>query len=707
VLDAWRSFWFTPVPTLGLHALRFLIGILLIAWLLPFAGDIEAMFGLEGWVDRQAYVQISGLGDDAPVPLGWSILYWDAIGDNPAVLRATYWTAIAVFALLALGVATRLTSVLTWVLVVSFLANPATRFEADYLLGILAFYIMIGYLLLGQWSGNLSVAGRLLGGSEPWLWNVFRPKAPEPTSYAANLAIRLLQIHFALIIVSSGLHKLQFGSWWSGVAFWYPLYSRFATNEETIRALAPSRDRYLFMLTLAEYIVLAWQLGFPLFAWRPRWWRLVLGLGAVLAWLGSWYIYQTPGFGPICLVGCLSYLKPREWRWLRNHLVPIGRKAAVPLLLAGMMLTGANCAPTGPAAKDERGPDSGQSTVPASNGFPAKTRVENPPQGKNRIDAALEHMRARDMLVEHSFWTVFHGILGLGPESAMIFDSKTGKREKAMDYVCRGGKLRGLEFHLVGPDRADVVTQAGSGTYQGHQDQFVAEMTQWGLPRDRKFLIQGKEVPFEAFVRYSKDRASVTQKQELSWAIVIIGEHFGTNIAWTNELNETVKFDDVVDYEMKQPIKESPVCGGTHRLFGLTWAYHRHMEKGGKKEGVWKEVVTLTNSYKELAKKLQNRDGSFSTDYFRGPANNQTDLTLQIHSTGHILEWLALALSDEEIRQGWVENAASALANMILRNSNQGLDGGAVYHATHGLEIYRNRVLGPTPHPPVIPPYPK
>src|SRR5262249_15835787 len=150
----------------------------------------------------------------------------------------------------------------------------------------------------------------------------------------------------------------------------------------------------------------------------------------------------------------------------------------------------------------------------------------------------------------------------------------------------------------------------------------------------------------------------------------------------TNSRGETLHLDDVVRYELHQPIKDSPVCGGTHRLFGLSWAYHLHMANGGQKTAVWKEVEALTNEYKELARELQNVDGSFSTGYFRGPGNNLSDLTLRIHSTGHILEWLALVLSDEELRQPWVENAALALTAMMLNNRDQGLDGGAVYHAT-------------------------
>ena len=669
-------------------------------------GETESFFGLQGWVDQQGYRQISRLPEGSPVPLGWSLLYVEALAGDPARLSVVYWTALGIFALFALGVATRITGVLTWVLVVSFLANPATRFDADYLLGILAFYLMVGYLLLGQWSGHLSLPGRLLGGSGDWVWNAFRPSQAAIPSHGANVAVRLLQVHFALIMVASGLNKLQFSAWWSGVALWYPLHSPFTTTETTIRTLAESPINYLFMLSLAQYAMLAWQLCFPLFAWRTGWWRLLLLGGASLAWLGSWYVYQTPGFGPFCLIGCLSYLRSAEWQWLLGKVLPLRRPAVAVSLCLTAVLTIASCAPHDPSGtKGFVSTGQGESDRPPPP--PPKVSVDIPPLMKNRVDAALQQIQGRDLLVEHSFWTVFHGILGVGPETANIFDSKTGKREKAIEYVCRGGKLRGLEFVAKGPDRADVVTQPGSGTFQGHQDQFVAEMTQWGLPRDKKFLVQGKEMPFEAFLLYSKDRSSVNDKQELSWAIVIIAEHFGTNIAWTNERGEKLIFEDIVRYEMDQPIKDSPVCGGTHRLFGLTWALHRHLQKGGRLEGVWKEASDLTRRYMELAKKLQNGDGSFSTEYFRGPGNNQTDLTLRIHSTGHVLEWLALALSDQEVRAPWMEDAANALASMILRNSNQGLDGGAVYHATHGLEIYRNRVFGPTAHPPVIPPFPR
>jgi len=716
-LQAWQGFWFTAIPPLGLHALRVLASLLFLAWLLPFAGQVEALFGMQGWFDSEAYREASRWAE-APVPM-WSLLWPAGIGMNGTVLHLVYWGTLAVFLLFTLGVATRVTAVLTWVLVVSFAANPATHFDADDLLGILAFYLMIGYLLLGQWSVHQSVWGRVFGTRATWLFGSGVPAATEPPSHAANLAIRLFQVHFALIVLTSALHKLQFGAWWSGTAFWYPLLSPLTTTEPQIRALSSIRDGFLFVLSVIQYAALAWQLCFPLFAWRPGRLRLVLFGGAVLGWLACWDFYQMPLFGPFYLIGCLSYLTPSEWLALHSRATRLMsrmrfRRALLLVFPAGLALLGAGCPPTdqtksevgSPMSDVKSGQTSDQTKSEVRSPMSDVVRTSNIEHRTSnvlctRIDAALQEIRGRDLLRENSFWTVFHGILGVGPESAYLLDHRTGERVKALDYICQGGKIRGLEFVAIPPDRADVVTIPGSGTAQGHQDQFIAEMAQWGMPLNRKILVQGKEYTFEAFTRNSRDRASVKANQELSWAIIIIAQYYGTDITWTTNRGETLHFDDVVRYELHQPIKDSPVCGGTHRLFGLSWAYHLHLAKGGQKTGVWKEVEDLTFEYKELARKLQNIDGSFSTAYFRGPGNDLSNLTLRIHSTGHILEWLALALSDQELRQPWVENAADALAAMILNNRAQGLDSGAVYHATHGLEIYRHRVFG-TP-PPFIP----
>jgi hypothetical protein len=369
-----------------------------------------------------------------------------------------------------------------------------------------------------------------------------------------------------------------------------------------------------------------------------------------------------------------------------------------PLLMivlgAGLAFAGINCAP-----QDDAPPRS-LTRVETS---VKKAAPELPEALKPRIDAALTEVHSRDLRTDNGFWTIFHGILGMGPDTR-LFNPATGTRVNALDEICRGADIRGLSFRPTA-NGVDVETMIGSGVGQGHQDQFIAEMAQWGMPRERKFSIAGKSYTFEDFIRHSKMHASVTHQQELSWAVLIVSEYYGTDHRWTNEYGEPVTLEDVLRYEVRAPI-DSAACGGTHRLFGITWALHRHLEKGGKKEGVWQEAANHIEEYKQNALRFQNGDGSFSSAYVSKPGSSP-DLQARIGSTGHVLEWLALAMTADELRSEKMQHAASALAAMILSNQNSPLDGGSLYHATHGLHIYRTRLFGTPPPRGLLMPLPK
>lgn len=324
---AWTRFWFTPTAATGLHALRILSGLLFLVWLLPLAGQVENFFGLQGWFDVQAYRDLANLAERSPGAFpttSWSALY--LAGANPATLKGLYWISIGIVVLFTLGLWPRVTSVLTWIVVASFTANPVLEYEGDALLSVLAFYLMVGYLLLGQRDRDQSIWRRVLGRNA---WPVSRSHHDEP-SVAANLALRLLQVHFALIIVVSGLHKLQFGPWWSGVALWFPFYPPFVATLTQARANFGQGELVLGVLSLAAYLALAWQIGFPLYAWRPRW-RLVLLGGAAVSWFAAAWLYRLPLLGPALFLGCLSFLTEEDWLRLRSWLPT--RSAVEPAML--------------------------------------------------------------------------------------------------------------------------------------------------------------------------------------------------------------------------------------------------------------------------------------------------------------------------------------------------------------------------------------
>jgi hypothetical protein len=291
-----------------LHIVRLAAGLVFLAWLLPVAGHADALFGLNGWFDRQAYHEAARIPGGPPQPFTWSLLY--LCGSNAVLVTAVTWCSVAVLLLFTAGLWTRLTAILTWLIVASFTASPVLGSDADALLLILAFYLMVGYGLLGWSNREQGLAARILGARDTFLLGWLRK--PQRKSVAANVALRLLQVHLAIVMVTSGLHKLQFSDWWAGLALWYPMHPVMEMTPETVDA--PSRSSFM-LLSLAAYALLAWQISFPAFAWRPRWRSLLLG-GALIGGLGCAFLYPLPAFGPALIASSLSFVSPAEWyRW--------------------------------------------------------------------------------------------------------------------------------------------------------------------------------------------------------------------------------------------------------------------------------------------------------------------------------------------------------------------------------------------------------
>jgi ABC-type cobalamin transport system permease subunit len=75
--------------------------------------------------------------------------------------------------------------------------------------------------------------------------------------------------------------------------------------------------------------VLAWQIGFPMFAWRKSVAaRTILLVGAAIAWAGALFLLKLPLFGPFTCICSLSYLRPEEWAWLKARAASMLRSSA-------------------------------------------------------------------------------------------------------------------------------------------------------------------------------------------------------------------------------------------------------------------------------------------------------------------------------------------------------------------------------------------
>jgi hypothetical protein len=133
-------------------------------------------------------------------------------------------------------------------------------------------------------------------------------------------------------------------------------------------------------------------------------------------------------------------------------------------------------------------------------------------------------------------------------------------------------------------------------------------------------------------------------------------------------------------------------------MYGLAMALNRHLAQEGKLEGAWAEAQEKIDACMKAAREFQNADGSFSTNYFERPGSS-ADLAQSLGATGHILEFLAMAMTAEQVREPWMQRAALRLCDILEQTRDIELECGALYHATHGLILYRQRLFGPMSFP--------
>ena len=112
-----------------------------------------------------------------PHLFGWSLAYLCGTKRRRTDGRSTGCRSRSIL-LFTLGVVPRITGVLTWVAVVSYTANPALAYDADPLLAMLAFYLMVGYLLPGQYGGQRR--GDAPAGAARGTWLFRKRRAAEP-----------------------------------------------------------------------------------------------------------------------------------------------------------------------------------------------------------------------------------------------------------------------------------------------------------------------------------------------------------------------------------------------------------------------------------------------------------------------------------------------------------------------------------------------
>jgi hypothetical protein len=286
-LDGWNRFWFTPADPATLGLVRICTGLMLLYTHAVWALDLRAFFGPDSWLSPELAAELN------PSRFHWALGLWPG---SMGVLWIVHGFALAVFALLTLGLFSRVTSVLAFLLTVAYIQRAeGALFGLDRINTFLSMYLMVGPCG-AAYSLDRLLARRRFGAS-----------GPAAPSVSANIAVRLIQLHMCLVYLFAGLAKLQGVTWWDGTAMWYALANgEYQSLDMTWLANSSAGEIICNVLT---HVTIAWEIFYCALVW-PRLTRPIVVAMAIPLHLGIGIFLGMITFGLVMLIGNLAFVSP-------------------------------------------------------------------------------------------------------------------------------------------------------------------------------------------------------------------------------------------------------------------------------------------------------------------------------------------------------------------------------------------------------------
>jgi hypothetical protein len=330
----------------------------------------------------------------------------------------------------------------------------------------------------------------------------------------------------------------------------------------------------------------------------------------------------------------------------------------------------------------------------------SSTLNPSPAELRDQLDRVLdftEHGRIMS-LEKHAAWQLLHGVLAFGPKfEIMAGDEKV----VALDWVFAGKPMRG--WTLLATEQGVKAKIEPGKLGQGHDDQWFAIISQWPVPISTPIVVDGQKFTMRDMLRRSM--YDCWDGKEASWSVIVTSTHLDPidqrwtamdGKEWSVEKLVSMEAGAIYDEEGGAELINMSACGGTHKLIGLAIALNNYRAHHPDKAltGGWLAAEKRIQWAIEQARRNQLPSGAFSVQYFQRPANS-SNLDEHLGATGHILEFLSFALPKEQLDDAWVRRAAAYLCRLLERTKHLDLECGSLYHAAHGLVLYRTKVYGP------------
>ena len=288
----WNDFWFTPRDPATLGLIRLLTGIAALIYLLSWVGSLTAWFGPTGLLTGSSVAEVVGTP-------WWRLSYLYGCTTTTSLWIA-HAVGIVIVLLMAIGWKSRVTTPLSLIVILAYVHRAplvAGLYES-----IIIF--LLAYLSLGPNGATFSL--------DAWIASRRDATTPPASSWSANVALRLIQVHLAAIVLLMAATKLAGEVWWNGMAIWW-LITRTEVRLVDLTGLHETPGFYL--ANLWTHAVVAIELSFPALVWfrstRRVWcWLLFAELMLLVPITGNLPMTLVVG---VALVSFASAETPRRW----------------------------------------------------------------------------------------------------------------------------------------------------------------------------------------------------------------------------------------------------------------------------------------------------------------------------------------------------------------------------------------------------------
>lgn len=295
------AFFETPQSPKPLGFFRIAISLFCIVQALLWLPDWEAFVGQYGWIQWEIS---RALNNPWEIHMEHVSQFLGTLGiAEETRIYVFFWVYVGALGMVAIGLLTRIFSVISWFMHIVIMASIPTFFYGlDIFVHISLFYIMV-FPVSKAWSLDVKLG---------WV-------SPEAT-WGTGVAIRVLQVHMCFAYLSAGVGKIWNFEWWNGDILWYSMTHPFFKSGIDMYWVAD----YPFIPMFLGWWTLLIETLYGIGMWVPRlrvFWLLnmiALHLGIAL-FLGLWLFAGIMILLSVSAFGheCLRDLK--QWKSERAH----------------------------------------------------------------------------------------------------------------------------------------------------------------------------------------------------------------------------------------------------------------------------------------------------------------------------------------------------------------------------------------------------